>query len=67
MWCLKMFYEGFKGLYKTFWDTSKKCENKNLIFISIQLSEMHCTKNVKLQGKWQKFSLQWLDNQINAW
>ena len=27
---------------------------------------MHCTKRVKLQGKWQKFSLQWLDNQINA-
>ena len=27
--CLKMFYEGLKGLYKTFRGTTKKCENKN--------------------------------------
>ena len=34
MWCPKKFYEGFKGLYKTFWCTTKKCENKkfNMIF-----------------------------------
>ena len=30
LWCLKMFYEGLKGLPKTFWVTTKKCENKNL-------------------------------------
>ena len=23
-------YEGLKGLHKTFWGTTKKCENKNL-------------------------------------
>ena len=40
-WCLKRFYKGLKGLYKTFWETTKKCENKSLlIFTSIQLSEM---------------------------
>ena len=27
---LKMFYEGVKGLHKTFWGTTKKCEIKNL-------------------------------------
>ena len=27
LWCLKKFYE---GLHKTFWGTTKKCENKNL-------------------------------------
>ena len=30
LWRLKRFYEGPYGLYKTFWDTTKKCENKNL-------------------------------------
>ena len=25
--CLKRFYEGLKGLNKTFWPTTKKCEN----------------------------------------
>ena len=29
--CLKRFYEGLKGLHKTFWDTTKKCENKSFI------------------------------------
>ena len=28
LWCLKRFYEGLKGLYQTFWCTTKKCENK---------------------------------------
>ena len=28
--CLKRFYEGLRGLHKTFWGTTKKCENKNL-------------------------------------
>ena len=30
LWCLKRFYEGHKGLHKTFKGTSKKCENKNV-------------------------------------
>ena len=30
LWCLKRFYEGLKGLHKTFWGITKKCENKNL-------------------------------------
>ena len=30
LWCLKRFYEGLKDLHKTFWGTTKKCENKNL-------------------------------------
>ena len=30
LWCLKRFYEGLKGLHKTFWGTTKKSENKNL-------------------------------------
>ena len=49
LWCLKRFCEGLKGLYKTFWDTTKKCENKNLslIFILIQLSEMNGAGRVK--------------------
>ena len=29
LWCFKRFYEGRKGLCKTFWGTKKKCENKN--------------------------------------
>ena len=35
--CLKKFYEGLRGLYKTFWGTTEKCENKNfnLSFILI--------------------------------
>ena len=30
LWCLTKFYEGLKGLYKTFWGTTKMYENKNL-------------------------------------
>ena len=30
LWCLKRVYKGLKGLYKTFWSTTKKCKNKNL-------------------------------------
>ena len=44
-----MFYEGLKGRHKTFWGTTKKCENKNLInFFLIQLSEMHGTERVDI-------------------
>ena len=30
LWCLKGFYEGLKGLHKTFWGTTKTYENENL-------------------------------------
>ena len=39
-----------EGFHKTFWGTTKKFEKKtkkNLILISIQLSEMHGTLSVK--------------------
>ena len=41
--CIKI---KIKGLHKTFWGTTKKCENK-LIFILLQLSEMHGPGRVK--------------------
>ena len=49
LWCLKRFYEGLKGLHRTFRGTAKKRENTNfkLIFISIQLSEMQGSLRVK--------------------
>ena len=40
LWYLKRFYEDLKGLHKTFWGTTKKCENKNSSLFSVQLSEM---------------------------
>ena len=47
--CLRRFYEGLKGRHKTFWSTTKKCENKNLlIFILIRLSEMYGARRVKI-------------------
>ena len=44
--------KGLKGFHKTFWDTTKKCENKkfNLTFISLQLLEMLGRLRVK-RGK----------------
>ena len=33
LWCLKRFYEGLKGLHKTFRDTTTKCENKKFKLI----------------------------------
>ena len=58
LWCIKRFYEGLKDLYKKFWGTTKKCENKNknLIFIFIQLSEMHGTGRGLIQAVWELFN-----------
>ena len=52
LWCLRRFYEGLKGLDKSFWDTTKNCENKkfNLIFISRQLSEMYGPLSLNIKG-----------------
>ena len=30
LWCLKIFYDGLKGLHKTIRSTTEKCENKDL-------------------------------------
>ena len=46
LWYLKRFYEDLKGLHKTFWGTTKKCENKNSSLFSVQLSEMQGTGRV---------------------
>ena len=39
LWCLKRFYEGLLGLHKTFWGTSKKCENKNLSYFFLSFRD----------------------------
>ena len=43
LWCFKRFYEGLKGLHKTFWRTTKKCENKNLTWFLFQYNFQKCT------------------------
>ena len=43
LWCLKTFYEGLKGLDKTFWDTTKKCENKNVGQFLFKYNFLKCT------------------------
>ena len=35
LWRLKRFYEGLQSFHKTFWGTSKKCENKYLSLFSL--------------------------------
>ena len=44
LWYLKRFYEGRKGLHKTSWGTTKKCENKNLTRDDICLEKMYILK-----------------------
>ena len=41
LWCLKRFYE---GLHKTFWGTTKKCENKNLTQFLFQYRSSNISK-----------------------
>ena len=48
--CLKRFYERLKALHKTFKGTTKKCKNKDLIFILIQLLEMLGTGRVQAEN-----------------
>ena len=62
LWCLKRFYEGLKDVYKTFWRTTKECENKKikLIFILIQLSEIPRVGRIHnriLLKPWLRFSI----------
>ena len=50
LWCPKRFYEGLKGLHKTFFRHHKEMwkQKFSLILISIQFSEMHETGKVKI-------------------
>ena len=41
-----MFYNGLKGLYKTFCGTAKKCENKKLILIFIEMRGVGRVKKI---------------------
>ena len=52
LWCLKRFYEGLKGLHKTFCGTTKKCENKNLTYFFFQYNFQKCTgrEGLSLKG-----------------
>ena len=55
LWCLKIFYEGLKGLkglHKTFWGTTKKCENKNLTYFYSNTT----FRNARPDGKGKQFS-----------
>ena len=48
LWCLKSFYEGLKGLHKTFWGTAKKCDNKTLTWFLFQYNFQRCTGRERL-------------------
>ena len=41
--CRNRFYEGLKGLHKTFWGSTKKCENKNLNYFLFKYNFYKCT------------------------
>ena len=43
--CLKKLYEGLKSFHKTFWGTTKKCENSDLCRIKILLVQMTILPN----------------------
>ena len=64
LWYLKRFYEGLKGLHKTFWGTTKKCENKNLtyfflfIFMIGMLRVKDQTKDGGFKSDFRKVSTQ---------
>ena len=58
LWWLKRFYEGLKdlkGLHKTFWGTTKKCENKNLTQFSFQYNFQKWTGLKGLKVEMQVF------------
>ena len=52
LWCLKRFYEGLKGIHKTFCGTTKKCQNKNLNYFFFQYNFQICTgrEGLSLKG-----------------
>ena len=51
LWCLKRFYEDLKGLHKTFWDATEKCENENLSKFLFYYSFLKCTGREGLYSK----------------
>ena len=55
LWCLKRFYEGFKGFKKTFWGTTKKVKKKRLNFYFNTTFRKHGTGRIK--GKFEKPAL----------
>ena len=55
LWCLKRFYEGFKGLHKTFLRHHKKSEKKHLNFYFNTTFRKHGTGRIK--GKFEKPAL----------
>ena len=68
--CLRRFYEYLKGLHKTFWGTTKKCEKKkiNWIFISIQLSEMHGSLRInQLLFLFKSSKNLWFSDDFSGW
>ena len=48
LWRFKRFYEGLKGLHKTFCGTTKKCENKSLSKFLFYYSFLKCTRRERL-------------------
>ena len=52
LWCFERSYEGLKGLHKTFWGTTKKCENKNLIWFLFQCNFQKCTEREGLNNSY---------------
>ena len=42
LWCLKTFYGGLKDLHKTFWGTTKECQNENLTEFLFQYNFQKC-------------------------
>ena len=54
------FYEGLKGLRKTFWSITRKCENENLSFNFLSSSGIETTK-VKNAGK---LKIKLIDKQV---
>ena len=59
LWCLKRFYEGLKGLHKTFCDTTKKCENAHF-----NTTEMKCTGRERAQRRMWLVKQSELNNKI---
>ena len=56
LWCHKRFYEGLKGLHKTFWGTTKKCENKNLTYFFLFVRDWDRFAILKLTKEIQNYS-----------
>ena len=59
LWCLTRFYKGLKGLDKTFWGTTEKCE-KGVLKISTKFTGEHpCWSviSVELQSSFNKIKL----------